>query len=121
MSRYEIPARNPNRICVLGWDPPLATYFAQIFDTTPTLGPLPDDGPDHWIGATEGEIPTVADLIAQLARWATVNPDLADRLEADRVAEPAWNRPAELGELIAHLQRDEPTTVAVETDIPDIE
>jgi hypothetical protein len=29
MSRHEIPARNPGHKIIVGWDPPMQTFFAQ--------------------------------------------------------------------------------------------
>ena len=32
MSRYQIPGKNPKHNVVLGWDNPLQTFFADVFD-----------------------------------------------------------------------------------------
>ena len=34
MSRYEIAGRKPDVKVVVGWDPPLRTYFAQVYDAS---------------------------------------------------------------------------------------
>ncbi len=32
MSRYRIPAQDPRLTVIVGWDNPLATFFAQVFE-----------------------------------------------------------------------------------------
>jgi hypothetical protein len=32
MSRYSIPAQDPDLTVIVGWDNPLVTFFAQVFD-----------------------------------------------------------------------------------------
>src|SRR5262249_19256535 len=32
MSRYSVPAQDPDRTVIVGWDNPLMTFFAQVFD-----------------------------------------------------------------------------------------
>ena len=32
MSRYHIPAQDPGLTVIVGWDNPLTTFFAQVFD-----------------------------------------------------------------------------------------
>ena len=73
MSRYRIPAHHPRYTVVVGWDNPLVTFFAQVFD--PAIEE--DDEADLlWIGTTPEAIPTVAVLQAQLADWATIPADI---------------------------------------------
>src|SRR5262249_7200752 len=69
MSRYPIPGRDPRLTVVIGWDNPLATLFAQVFDPA-----LEDDEEADllWIGTRPQEIPTIEALQAQLAGWAII-------------------------------------------------
>jgi hypothetical protein len=63
MSRYSIPAQQPGLTVIVGWDNPLQTLFAQVFD------PSSEDEEDAyllWIGTTLQEITTGAALQAQL-------------------------------------------------------
>ena len=71
MSRYSIAAQQPGLTVTVGWDNPLGTLFAQVFD------PSIEEDADAcllWIGTAPGAIPTVAVLQAQLGpfwRWFT--------------------------------------------------
>jgi hypothetical protein len=83
MSRYSIPAQHAALTIVVGWDNPLQTFFAQVFD--PSVEE--DEEADLlWIGTAPQAIPTVAALQAQLADWATIPADVVDRLSRDQQA-----------------------------------
>ena len=61
----------------------MGTFFAQVFD------PSIEEDADAcllWIGTAPAAIPTVAALQAQLAGWATIPPDIVDRLTRDQQA-----------------------------------
>ena len=64
MSRYSLPAQQPGLTVIVGWDNPLQTLFAQVFDPS-----IEDDEAACllWIGTAPEAIPTVAALQAQLA------------------------------------------------------
>ena len=83
MSRYPFPTPDPRCTAVVGWDNPLTTFFAQIFNAS-----IEDDDEACvlWIGTAPEAIPTVAALQAQLAGWATIPPDIVDRLTRDQQA-----------------------------------
>jgi hypothetical protein len=83
MSRYRIPAQDTGLTAIVGWDNPLTTFFAQVFDPS-----IEDDEAACllWIGTAPGAIPTVAALQAQLVGWATIPPDIVDRLTRDQQA-----------------------------------
>jgi hypothetical protein len=78
MSRHCI-ATEPFEI-VVGWDPPLQTFFLQILDLTR------DEEQEIvlWLGTRPGELPTVADLEAALASHATLTPELRQTLEEEK-------------------------------------
>jgi hypothetical protein len=86
MSRYSIPAQQPGLTVIVGWDHPWQTLFAQVFE------PSSEDEADAyllWIGTTLPEITTGAALQAQLTGWATIPPDIVDRLvRAQQAATP---------------------------------
>ena len=73
MSRYTIAAHPPYHYCVVGYDPPLGTRFAQIYRQR---------RPQHpavlalCLGAELQERPTVGALIAALAASMTVPADI---------------------------------------------
>ena len=83
MSRYRIPAQDPALTVIVGWDNPLVTFFAQVFDPS-----IEEDAEADllWIGTALQELPTVAALQAQLAGWATIPPAIVDRLIRDQQA-----------------------------------
>jgi hypothetical protein len=73
MSRYRISAQDPDLTVIVGWDNPLVTFFAQVFDPS-----IEEDAEACllWIGTAPEAIPTVAALQAQLASWAAIPPDV---------------------------------------------
>ena len=83
MSRYRIPAQNPALTVIVGWDNPLVTFFAQVFDPS-----IEEDAEADllWIGTALQELPTVAALQAQLTGWATIPPEIVHRLTQDQHA-----------------------------------
>ena len=83
MSRYSIPAQDPDLTVIVGWDNPLLTFFAQVFNAS-----IADDDEACvlWIGTAPQAISTVAALQAQLADWATMPVDIVDRLLRDQQA-----------------------------------
>jgi hypothetical protein len=83
MSRYSLSAQQPGLTGTVGWDNPLCTFFAQVFD------PSIEEDADAcllWIGTAPGAIPTVAALQAQLTGWATIPPAILDCLVCDQQA-----------------------------------
>src|SRR5262249_23575432 len=83
MSRYSLPPQQPGLTVTVGWDNPLGTFFAQVFD------PSTEEDADAcplWIGTAPGAIPTVAALQAQLVGWATTPPAILDCLTHDQQA-----------------------------------
>ncbi|MET0415793.1 MAG: hypothetical protein ABW022_07210 [Actinoplanes sp.] len=83
MSRHEIASpdsTNPLEV-VVGWDPPLGTFFAQVWDRS-----LDEDDPDAellWIGCTPGEITDPRQVLNAVGAWVTVPPDLVHTLNAE--------------------------------------
>ncbi len=68
MSRHTITSGTVE--AVLGWDPPLNTYFAQVWDRTQD-----EDDPAAellWIGCMPGEIHDVGTLCDRVSRWVAV-------------------------------------------------
>jgi hypothetical protein len=83
MSRSSIPAQQPDLTVTVGWDNPLMTFFAQVFDPS-----IEEDAKACllWIGTAPEAIPTVAALQAQLVGWATIPVDIVDLLLRDQQA-----------------------------------
>ena len=59
MSRYTMPARTPGLEVVVGWDPPLATFFGQVVDR---WAAAEEDQCLLWLGDNVREIPSVEQL-----------------------------------------------------------
>lgn len=101
MSRHGITLPNGAEL-VVGWDPPLRTYFAVVDDGI-------DDEPRLWIGTTREEITSVDDLFLQLGPIAEHVRHLAASLAWDRslagVRPRPDDRPPALKELTEYLGR----------------
>ena len=85
MSRHELDPINPTHEVALGWDPPMRTYFAQVLDST--ASEESDAYEVLWIGTRFQEVLNPATVIAAVAPFATVPPDLLDQLARDRRAD----------------------------------
>jgi len=85
MSRHELDPLNPVHDVTVGWDPPMETYFAQVFDTTD------DEENDSyevlWIGTRFQEVLNPAAVIAAVAPFASLPADLLGQLARDRRAD----------------------------------
>jgi hypothetical protein len=88
MSRYELQAlqKNPHCMCAIGWDRPLATYYAQVID--PDCNDV-DNQAGFWEGTIHAEYPRPDELLSRIAAWAVVPPELKARLLRDRLEAPA--------------------------------
>jgi len=63
MSRHTLAALHPQHTCVVGYDPPLGTFFAQLWDQSI---PAAEEQLVLWVGTTLEEIPTVQALASAL-------------------------------------------------------
>ena len=86
MSRHNLDAIDANRYAlIVGWDNPLCTFFAQVWD-------LSKDEDDHdddercvfWVGDESGSVPSVEALSSAIADYAVVPVELREQLERDR-------------------------------------
>ena len=87
MSRHTIPNNTrPDDTLVVGWDAPLATYYAHRHQAA--ADPYDEPTEVFWVGETPCELPTVQDLMTALAEHDEQLPEgLAAQLDADRLAE----------------------------------
>jgi hypothetical protein len=83
MSRYELVARKGRYQVFVGWDPPLETYFLQVYDTQARD---PESQPFTWLGAS-GEHLDYTDLTRALEPFAELPLDIAAKLSSDRTGE----------------------------------
>jgi hypothetical protein len=87
MSRYAIPSDDKRLQVIVGWDAPLITFFAQVFDTTVDA----DDDEAAcvlWVGNDVQALTTVAALQDALQGYATISPALVARLQHDQATTP---------------------------------
>ncbi len=85
MSRHDLTPFHPAHEVVVGWDPPTASFFAQVLDTAAEEG---SDGYEVlWIGTRFREVPDPATVIAAVAPFASVPADLLGQLARDRLAD----------------------------------
>ena len=82
MSRYTIPAFDPNFQIVIGWDRPMRTFFAQVLDATKQPG---DEGFARvWAGGTFDEIQSPEALRPLIAAYGDITDEMLAVLRADR-------------------------------------
>lgn len=94
-SRYRVQGRKPSIRVIVGWDRPLATYFAQVWD-------VPEGATHHedgqlllWRGTSHADVPHVENLAEVIAPFVTLPHRLAAELEADRHDEESCSRYAD--------------------------
>lgn len=79
MSRYTIGGNRPEISIVVGWDNPLMTYFAQVWD-----GGSPGSGELRlWAGAGLDRIPTPEALAELVAPYGDIPAEVLEQLEGD--------------------------------------
>jgi hypothetical protein len=83
MSRHELNAKQRHLKVIVGWDPPLMTFFGQVIDVAKQSAGN-DDYLVYWVGASFGEIRDANTLAAMLYRYAELSPAQLDRLCADQ-------------------------------------
>jgi hypothetical protein len=83
MSRHEIPGFSPGHKIIVGWDPPLQTFFLQVIDRE-----AEDAGKDDkfllWLGWSLREICEVEQLVTLLSLFADVTPEMRAILHGDK-------------------------------------
>jgi hypothetical protein len=90
MSRYLIPAIQTEHRIVVGWDSPLASFFAEVTDLNLEAaierGECSEEEVDAtilWVGTTLGELPTLEHLQAAIAPFAILSTDIVEQLQSD--------------------------------------
>jgi len=88
MSRHEIPSLDPAHKVIVGWDPPLLTYYAQVIDRAiEAAGDERDGAPDKfvlWIGTLCYEIYEVEHLRRRISKYAELSPEIGATLYGDK-------------------------------------
>lgn len=81
MSRYTFRGNRPTLRIIVGWDRPLCTLFAQVWDEAD-----PDsEHPTHWVGCKFEEVTTAEELESQLAAYGQIPDAILDCLRVDLV------------------------------------
>jgi hypothetical protein len=80
-SRYHFPGLNPNHLITAGWDAPLTTFFAQVFDSSED--DEDENEPILWLGDEPRQIPNSEMLVKELAEVATIPTPILENLEHD--------------------------------------
>lgn len=89
MSRYELRGHEPHIRVVIGWDRPLETYFAQVWDERPDADDGEGEGSDFeeepllWLGCWSGEVRTVEELARHIEPYAKIPPEVRAALCRD--------------------------------------
>lgn len=86
MSRHTVTVRSTTRTddnAVIGYDPPMRTYFLQAFED------VESDEPGLWLGIRFDEYPSLAALIAAAGRQGYTIENLAESHIADMAHETA--------------------------------
>lgn len=83
MSRHEVKSFNTDQFTVIvGWDNPLQTYFAQVWDAQ--LKDEDDKGCVFWVGTHLGSVRSVAALAEVISGYALLPEDTMEQLEQDQ-------------------------------------
>jgi hypothetical protein len=82
VARYLVRGEHPRTVLVLGWDPPLATYFAQAWLVPSSAEEYEDGKLMLWVGTDWAEVPDVVRLVASVEKFVAVPADLCRELEA---------------------------------------
>jgi hypothetical protein len=77
MSRYPIPTPSPYAFGVVGYDPPLGTFFAQLWAPR---GAQSEVQVVRWVGTDIQEIDTVDALAAAIADVTTIPTEIQEHL-----------------------------------------
>lgn len=79
MSRYELLSRPGKAVKVIvGWDPPLMTFFATVDKGQNGRGRI------LWLGSTEKECQDLDTLRQAIGEWADLPEGIAENLDRDR-------------------------------------
>jgi hypothetical protein len=83
VSHHEIPARDPAHRVIVGWDPPLMTFFAQVIDRRREVEER-DDKMILWRGCKLRELYEVEDLVRVVERYAELTAEMCVTLYGDK-------------------------------------
>ncbi len=102
MSRHTVPTLSEDIELTVGWDPPLATFFAHVCRIDKAND---DETMLLWLGGSPQEITRPTDLVAPLLPYATLSAGLLAQLAADRDAPDGDGPPARRRPMFGWLRR----------------
>jgi hypothetical protein len=83
MSRHKIPATRPTLEVYVGWDAPMGTFFAHVYDLTIKNE---DENTVFWLGGNFGEITVAEKLKKPLEPFAALTDTHITLLRTDQAA-----------------------------------
>ena len=83
MSRITLLTPPPYAYGVIGYDPPLGTFFAQVYQRHGARGRI---ALVRWVGTDLHELPTIDTLVTALADVVTIPPAIQQQLLHDQQA-----------------------------------
>ena len=83
MSRITLALPPPYVSCVVGYDPPLGTFFAQVYQRRGARGRI---ALVRWIGTDFHALPTIEALVTALADVVTLPADVQRQLVQEQQA-----------------------------------
>lgn len=87
--RYLVRGNHPLIVLVLGWDRPLATFFAQVWLVPATATDYEDGELVHWVGTYDSEIPDENRLASAVSQFVVMPEALRQEVRAGpRLAPP---------------------------------
>ncbi len=84
-SRYRLAGRRKSVTVVLGWDNPLSTFYAQVWDVPDGVTDIEAGRLLLWAGCSLDEVDRVEYLAELLRPYACLPDTLLERLERDRL------------------------------------
>jgi hypothetical protein len=96
MSRYYLTCPDPRYFAVIGWDPPMRTFFAQVVDREKLRiserdKPAAEVQYDYrnvtlWHGTEKGEMQEVTNVESVLTGYVTLSEEMKQTLLAEQAA-----------------------------------
>jgi hypothetical protein len=80
MSQHSIPGSLPGHVIVVGYDPPLETFFVQVHTHDRATG---EDDLVYWRGTYPFELVSIAALAEAVAPYAVLSAEVHAQLQHD--------------------------------------
>jgi hypothetical protein len=95
MSRYQLKGKESRYRLIVGWDPSLTSFYAQVedlawesdgqgIDEDAAIGESPDEGLLVWVGAAS-PLQDPQMLVQAVAAYGTIPDDILQRLREDKI------------------------------------